>query len=185
VVRDVLSATVAEFVRVGYAALRVEDVAAAAGVNKTTVYRRWPTKGQLVLAALRYRVPSIIDLPDLGSLRADLLELLRHYLGSMSAPEGRAIARMMITELAQPEVAALAAAFRSERLDLWSTLFVRAIERGELPQGTNVRLLAEVLSAALFSKVKLNEPMSEAYFAAVIEIVLVGAEHGGAVNEQA
>ena len=44
VVRDVLDASAKELARVGYAALRMDDVAAAAGVNKTTVYRRWPTK---------------------------------------------------------------------------------------------------------------------------------------------
>ena len=53
VVSDVLIATAEELTRVGYAAFRVEDVAARSGVNKTTIYRRWPTKPELVTAAVR------------------------------------------------------------------------------------------------------------------------------------
>ena len=52
IVADVLRATAEELARVGYAALRMEEVARVAGVNKTTVYRRWPTKEDLVSAAL-------------------------------------------------------------------------------------------------------------------------------------
>ena len=52
VVQRVLDATIAEMARVGYRALRIEDVAARAGVNKTTVYRRWPEKGALLREAL-------------------------------------------------------------------------------------------------------------------------------------
>jgi AcrR family transcriptional regulator len=48
VVRGVMEATLAELALTGYGALRIEDVAVRAGVNKTTVYRRWPTKEELV-----------------------------------------------------------------------------------------------------------------------------------------
>ena len=55
----------------GYASLRVEDVAARAGVNKTTIYRRWPAKSDLVIAALdALRDQTQID-PDTGSLREE------------------------------------------------------------------------------------------------------------------
>ena len=50
VVQEVLTATAEELGRSGYAALRIEDVAERAGVNKTTIYRRWPTKAALVKA---------------------------------------------------------------------------------------------------------------------------------------
>ena len=52
VIRRALAATLRELARVGYAALRFEEVAGRAGVNKTTVYRRWPDKQALVRAAL-------------------------------------------------------------------------------------------------------------------------------------
>src|SRR5262249_40598485 len=71
VVRAVLAATTAELGRVGYAALRMEDVATTAGVNKTTVYRRWPTKADLVGAAMRGLGAPAQPAPDTGSLRGD------------------------------------------------------------------------------------------------------------------
>ena len=52
VVADVLRTTLEIIGEHGFAGLRVEDVAARAGVNKTTIYRRWPTRGDLVIAAL-------------------------------------------------------------------------------------------------------------------------------------
>src|SRR6187402_997198 len=88
VVSDVLIATAEELSRVGYAALRIEDIAARSGVNKTTIYRRWPTKPELVAAALR-ALTQPPQAPDTGSLRGDLLahfgilaELSRSHVGS-------------------------------------------------------------------------------------------------------
>lgn len=52
VVQRVFATTLAELSRVGYQAMRVDDVAERSGVNKTTIYRRWPTKAQLVTAAM-------------------------------------------------------------------------------------------------------------------------------------
>src|SRR5262245_42346850 len=104
VVRDVIQATAAELARVGYAALRVEDVAAQAGVNKTTVYRRWPPKADLVGAALRGVRGAPPEPPDTGSVRADLLLLLREVIAVVSTPEGRSIHRMITVEMDHPEV---------------------------------------------------------------------------------
>src|ERR1700735_2678167 len=56
VVEDVLAPAAKELARRGYASFRIEDVASAAGVNKTTVYRRWPTKADLVCAGIRQGV---------------------------------------------------------------------------------------------------------------------------------
>src|SRR5580658_6994043 len=72
IVADVLRATAEELARVGYTALRMEDVARAAGVNKTTVYRRWPTKVQLVTETMRREHEQRVVAPDTGSVREDL-----------------------------------------------------------------------------------------------------------------
>lgn len=62
----------------GYAGLTIENVAARARTGKQVIYRRWPRRADLVLAALRYRYPSIADdVPDTGSLRGDVLAVLR------------------------------------------------------------------------------------------------------------
>src|SRR3712207_1543584 len=71
----VLSATIDALVDVGYDGLSVEDVARRAGVHKTTVYRRWPTRAALVAEATRERSQQVIPVPDTGTLAGDLRQL--------------------------------------------------------------------------------------------------------------
>jgi len=69
-----LTAALAELVQVGYARLTMESVAKRAGTSEPVLYRRWPNKDQLVLAAMEhYRNAHPIALPDTGALRTDLL----------------------------------------------------------------------------------------------------------------
>src|SRR4051812_35901624 len=75
VVEAILQAVGEELGRVGYADLRIEDVATLSGVNKTTIYRRWPQKSELVTAAVE-RLTPVPEVYDTGSLRSDLLALL-------------------------------------------------------------------------------------------------------------
>jgi len=84
-VTNVLEATIAELSRLGAENLSVESVAERAQVNKTTIYRRWPTPEKLVRAALLRIANEGILVPDTGSLRADLsklIDMLRILLGS-------------------------------------------------------------------------------------------------------
>jgi AcrR family transcriptional regulator len=69
-----LTAALDELVKVGYARLTMESVARRAGTSEPVLYRRWPNKDQLVLAAMEhYRNAHPIALPDTGALRTDLL----------------------------------------------------------------------------------------------------------------
>jgi AcrR family transcriptional regulator len=183
VVRAVLRAAAAELARTGYAALRVEDVAERAGVNKTTVYRRWPTKADLVSATLRSmsNVPS--ELPDSGSLRRDLLTMLEAAISRATIPEGLGIVRVIMAELADPEVAAIARALRDEHHAPWHALFARAVQRGELPLGSDVELMVEMILSTVFNRLlRLREPIDDAFLEAVVELVVLGAKNGGAIR---
>ena len=69
-----LTAALDELVKVGYARMTMESVAKRAGTSEPVLYRRWPNKDQLVLAAMEhYRNANPIALPDTGALRSDLL----------------------------------------------------------------------------------------------------------------
>src|SRR5438105_12835542 len=95
VVASILAATVAELARSGYASFRIDEVAARAGVNKTTIYRRWPTKAELVRAALMASDDPGPP-PSTGAVRSDLLALLRATIARIeSSPEKLGILRMM------------------------------------------------------------------------------------------
>jgi AcrR family transcriptional regulator len=186
VVRDVLTATAAELSRCGYAALRMEDVATAAGVNKTTVYRRWPTKLELVRATLSSLSHASSTAPDLGSIRADLRNMIDGVVARMENPEKRCIARMIFAEMDQPEVQELVHAMRAEHLIPWQTVISRGIARGELPAGSDAPLIVDVLLGTVMGGVlRFQANKDPGYLQAVVDLVVAGAKGGGAVREGA
>jgi AcrR family transcriptional regulator len=183
VVRDVTRATAAELARVGYAELRVEDVAAQAGVNKTTVYRRWPTKADLVCSALRAITEPSGDLPDLGTAQLDLLALLREKVERTSTCEGQSIHRVIALEMDHPEVASIARTLRKEFRAPFFIVIERAIMRGELPEGSDPDLIVEMIQGPVFNKLlRRQEPIDDAFLVAVVHMVVLGAKGGGAVR---
>src|SRR5580658_5504585 len=97
VVHAILRTTLEQLGRRGYAALSIDQVARAAEVNKTTIYRRWPTKEELVVAAVvacREAQPRFVPT---GRLRDDLLSLLRAKARSVSTPRQCAISAALST----------------------------------------------------------------------------------------
>lgn len=185
VVRDVLNAVVEVFAEHGYAGVSFEEVAARAGVNKTTVYRRWPTKVELVAAALMSLRENDPETPDSGSLREDLFVILRHYVERMSTPQGRSIGRAFIVGGAEPELASVVATLRRERPLFDRRIFERASERGELPRGTDVDLVTEALLGPIQARLHWKrQPIDDAYLTRLIDLVVTGAAAGGAVQRK-
>ena len=129
-------ATALELLRVkGYRDLTVDEVAVQAGVAKTTVYRRWPTKGVLVAAALAPL--AIASTPNSGSLEGDLAAILRDTIAlltvigeTQSDPELIDVVRAAIAPRRQQLLDALAAFDDRELLadlltgPLWTRLLV-------------------------------------------------------------
>lgn len=158
VVRAVLEATIDELSQVGYTALSVERVAERAGVNKTTIYRRYPTKLDLVDGALRCMRNQSITIPDRGNLRDDLIEMLQiaaHFVGSA---RGKIIFRTLIGERASnPELIQLADRMRHDDQKPPIVVFQRAIARGELPPETDLELLLRMVFGPVLHRVLLED----------------------------
>jgi AcrR family transcriptional regulator len=142
IVRQVLEAAVAELAETGYGAFRMDRVSAGAGVNKTTIYRRCPGKAPLVAAAVEWmrRLVHDVPLPDTGSLERDLAGAFRRRVSFARRVEGRAWARLL-AEKHDPEVRAIIGPAVEERSGAWYGMVKRAVARGELPEGTDPRLL--------------------------------------------
>ncbi len=170
-VAEVLRATADELGRVGYLSLRVEDVAQQAGVNKTTIYRRWPTKADLVSAVLRELSDGCEPPPDTGRVRDDLLVLLRRL-----AEHGRTpLVRVMMVEMSHPEVQAIARGAKHKFEADWVAAIARGMARGELAEGTSPLLVTEVISSAVVGRITRGEGAPDAEFcAAVVDLVLAG-----------
>lgn len=153
VVRRVLDAALVELSRSGYADFRMEALASGAGVNKTTIYRRWPNRVALVTALVeRMRMPlRESPLPDRGQLEEDLVEAFERRFAVGRQIEGRAWARLL-DERHNPDVESIIGAAVSERRGEWMTMVTRAIQRGELPPNTDAQLLLEVVRAIVDSR---------------------------------
>ncbi len=179
VVTSILSAALSELARVGYDAFRLEDVATRAGVAKTTVYRRWPTKAELVGAAIRQAGAYDETLPDTGSIRSDMLAMVERAMELIDTPEGRAVTRMTTTDTTDPEIHALVRSLREEKRKNRARIVARAQERGELPNDVDPLLITEpVFSYAFTRLLRLGERLDRGTCERLIDLVITGAEHG-------
>jgi AcrR family transcriptional regulator len=146
----VTAATLELLAEEGFAGLTVEHIAARAGVGKAGVYRRWPDKETVVLAALSLgERPSA---PDTGSLRGDLTAFLTALvrfraanLDAVAALSGEALVNERIGDAFRERIAApVVEAVRG--------ILERAVARGQLPSSADVELLATVPAAMLFTR---------------------------------
>ncbi|MDF2696831.1 MAG: Transcriptional regulator, TetR family [Labilithrix sp.] len=181
VVEKVLEATLEELSLKGYAALSIEDVATRAGVAKTTIYRRWPAKADLALQALRHLANDIVIVADTGTLRGDLIAMLRTFRGFASSTRGQSLMRMMVGEGLSSDVARLVKKIRNTKESEPREVVTRAITRGELPRGTDPRLVLDVLFGAVqhyifFMQTRCTDQQIEQ----LVDLVLLGAANGGA-----
>jgi AcrR family transcriptional regulator len=172
----VIDATLAELAEGGYSALSLEKVARRAGVHKTTLYRRWGAREELVLDAMLERAGEQISVPDTGSLREDLRELARTAAANAASPEVSAMARAVAAE--SPHDSRLADAnrrFWAERLMLDGVIVERAIERGEVAAGTEPRRVIEsVLGPIHLRLVLTGEPVDRRFLEGIVDTVVDG-----------
>ena len=151
VTESVFAAAVAELSARDYADISVESIAARAGVHKTTVYRRWGSKAEIIRQALAGAATAGIPVPDTGGVDEDLRALARAVQSVLSAPAGAAITRALIVGgLTSPEIAGLMSQFWAGRLAAISVIVDRATQRGQLPAGTDPAALMHAVVAPLY-----------------------------------
>jgi AcrR family transcriptional regulator len=91
----ILDATLDLVATSGIGSLTMEGVAAAAHTGKASVYRRWPSKEDLLVDAMTHALPPLTDPPDTGSVRDDVLALLRLMLEAVNSSSGCALQAFM------------------------------------------------------------------------------------------
>jgi AcrR family transcriptional regulator len=171
----VLEAALTELAAVGFHALSFEGIATRAGVNKTTLYRRWGTKEALMLEAITERASVKVPIPDTGSLRQDLLVLLRAAIANVSTPEVQAMVRVGVA-LAPHEstVAQVVSAFWADRLAVDGVIVERAIARGEIAPVDPTFVIEAVLGPPYFHLLVTGRPVSDAFLFATVDLVVNG-----------
>lgn len=139
----------------GYDELSVERVAAAAGVGKTTIYRRFPTKRDLVVAAVSSVAESIEPPLDTGDTRADLIAFVRATFGA-GTHAGLMFAIVGTALVKERQDPALLLLIREQvlrpRVRLAVGILCRGVERGEIRPDADLELTAQSIAGALVAR---------------------------------
>ncbi|MEU6144672.1 TetR/AcrR family transcriptional regulator [Streptomyces sp. NPDC047081] len=160
--RAILDAALEQLSTVGWNGLTMEGVAAGAQTGKAAVYRRWPSKEDLVADALQAGLPSFAEAPDLGSVREDLLALCRQARDAMFSRPGFAV-RAVIHECdpiqAERFHSVIFDGIVEPTIELLREVIARGIERNEVrPDAANSYVIDAIPAMMMYrSKMRGSE----------------------------
>jgi AcrR family transcriptional regulator len=158
----------------GYDRLTVDAVAAAARASKATVYRRWPSKAELVLAAFIEGVRQVAVHPETGSLRGDLLQL-GHVISRQTSEQAGTIRAVLVEVARHPALRdAMQHEFLDQRKALMQDVLGDAVRRGEIDAAAISDELWDLLPGYLiFRSIMQNRPATEHTVEALVDEVLI------------
>lgn len=164
-----------EWVEKGYASISLESVAKRAGVGKAAIYRRWPSKFELVTELVNKTGADLIFIPDTGRLKEDIFQLLKQL---------RRVLRHRLIKRILPDLhaemgrnSALAQAIRSklqiQRRQSGETLIKRAIERKEISPDTNVEMILDLIGSMIYWRMIITKNRADSqYLHELTELIL-------------
>ena len=159
----------------GPEAVTMDAVAAAARTSKPVLYRRWPDRRALLRDTLLTVASTSFPRPDTGSLRGDLLEVLRAWAQLFTGGSGPLMRSVITAVMTDPE---LEATFRADvlgmRKDEMSALIRRGIERGEVRADVPVELVRELGQSVLWHRLLITgHPIDDALVTQLVDEVLI------------
>lgn len=140
----IADAAVELFGQKGWASFSIEAVARLAGVGKASVYLRWRNKEELLVEALKLRMGRISDV-DTGTVRGDLVALVRQLLALYAGDRGQAALRLGIEARRIPGLAERYQEMAQSQILAARAIVRRGIQRGELPEDTSVTFLLDAV----------------------------------------
>ncbi|KQW10335.1 MULTISPECIES: TetR/AcrR family transcriptional regulator [Streptomyces] len=179
----ILAATRAALVELGWSKLTLGDVATRAGVAKTTLYRRWAGKNELVVDAVAELFDEL-ELPDSGTLAADIEGVVLQFAAILARPEAQNGLMAVVAESCRDD--ALRERIRSSIVDRQKRLVLegreRAQARGELPPEADpleaartVDLIFDMVAGAVVHRTLVSaEPADAAWVHGFTQVLLTG-----------
>lgn len=179
--RAIMDAALRLLVEQGYDAMSLEGIASAAGVGKTTIYRRYPGKRELVVAAISSIAASLAPPADTGNARRDLYLFVRQTLDLLRR-DGLGFAMtgtLLVKERSEP---ALIELFRSAiirpRMQIGVDIVSRGIERGEIRPDIAVDVAIQLIAGSFFARHLAGRPDDDAWLESVFDVVWRGLAAG-------
>lgn len=178
--RAILDAAAELLLTHGLTTVSMDTVAEHAGVSKATIYRWWPTKETLALDALYTEwATTPARTRDTGTLRGDLLALLRPWTRRVgSRPYARIIAALITQAHTDPAFATeYHQRFVEPRRDQARAIFHRAIARDEIPPDTNIEVAIDLLYGPLYHRLlHRHAPLNDRFTTDLIDMALRGIQ---------
>jgi AcrR family transcriptional regulator len=166
----------------GLVELTIDEVAQRAGVGKTTIYRRWPTKGTLVFEAFATDYLNRQPLPDTGSFRGDLLAALRSFIRLVKGTvTGRTLVGLVAEVQRDPELAEIWRERFVSRVRAQHRVMVdRAVERGEASPDTDPEVVLDLVFGAAYHRLLQSHlVLSDRFARTVVDTVVAGVQPRG------
>jgi AcrR family transcriptional regulator len=172
----ILDAFLTDLVGNGFANVRLEHVAARAGVGKATIYRRWPSKEALALDLLMLLAAPHIAIEDVGDTRAELLAAVTNAMRAVTETPFGPVIRALLSQIAINP--ALGDPFRASvvqgRRDEVARLIERGVRRGDLRSDADVDVATELLVGPVYFRLMFGGELTHAFAEQVVEAVLRG-----------
>jgi AcrR family transcriptional regulator len=169
-----------ELTAVGYAHLTMESVAARAKTSKAVVYRRWPGRPALVLAAMRRHAPLLSgEVPDTGTLRGDVLAMLRRVSRRLGEVGQETIYGLLADYFRDAELFSyLQAQVLQVGADVMTTILQRAAARGEVRLDKITRRMATLpLDLARHELLVTRAPVPEHVLIEIVDAIFLPLVH--------
>jgi AcrR family transcriptional regulator len=158
----------------GYAGLTLDELAARSGVAKTTILRRWPSKAAVAAAGVERLALQSVDVPDSGTLRADLLALLHGAEETFVRGRGQFVARLIREAGHHPEITDLVYTVIHTRRQAYRRVLSLAIARGELAPSVDQDLMIDLLIGPIWTRLLITrDPITSEYVDSIVEAVLM------------
>lgn len=150
--RSILQATLRLLTAHGYAGMSVEGVAAAAGVGKTAIYRRYPSKAELAAAAVRSVRDDFGPLPNTGSARTDIIQMLTRFQPALQRAGFAMIGALLVEERRNPGLLETfrKRVFRPRRREAIKVL-QRGVDRGEIRADADLDVAVDALIGSVLA----------------------------------
>lgn len=164
---------------IGYAKLTIEAVAARAGAGKHTIYRRWPSKGALLLDSLLCLHESALAYPDTGDVIADLRAQIYGAVDLLAGPSFGPLFRALIGEAQyDPQLAAaLNERFITPLADKTVARLKAARDQGQLSPDFDLTLAMAILSGPLYFQLLITQgPLTHEYVDRILDALFAGME---------
>lgn len=176
----VLDAALALSSQRGFDGWSMEELAERAGVAKSTIFRRWGSKGKVLVAAFERLIFTTIEVPDAGSVRDDLVTLVRGQVEVYDTQQGRSVIRFALEALdaasGDDEVAAIVRRVAAQRRAMYERVVARGQARGELRPDVDPALAVDLVFGAMWGRLfglgRFDDP--DAFAAAVVDVAVAG-----------